>query len=156
MKARLENNEIKLYDSIPNSFLADGETIAGGGKNLSDEKLKEYGFFDVVIPSHDIIIEKLSDIYFDDKAKVFTYDVVEIKFAQSLSALKESKIREIKQLAYQQLLKTDWAIVRKAETGDDVPLSIAAERAYIRNTTNDKEAEVNALSTKKEVLTYNI
>ena len=53
MKAIEINGEIKTYSSIPNSFNVNGKYIAGGGKNLSEEKLKEFGFKDVVTPDVD-------------------------------------------------------------------------------------------------------
>jgi hypothetical protein len=45
---------------------------------------------------------------------------------------KENEL-ELKKLKYNELLKTDWYFVRLAETGQEVPAEILAERNLIRN-----------------------
>jgi hypothetical protein len=46
---------------------------------------------------------------------------------------KEFELKEIKQSQYDELLKTDWYFVRLAETGQEVPAEVLAERNLIRN-----------------------
>ena len=86
MKARIEEGKIVKYNAIPNSFKASGKLILGGGKNLSNEKLEEYGFFDVIVPDYDSVIEVIHNLHFDNAYPsptpededatrvVFTYD----------------------------------------------------------------------------------
>ena len=90
MKARLENGKIKTYGVVPNSFESEGVLVAGGGRNLSDEKLKEYGFLDVVTPTIDYRIEELSPIYLS--GDVYTYDVIEKPIKETLAELKANKV----------------------------------------------------------------
>jgi len=76
MKARNSNNVIVLYNEVPKSFTEGEINIIGGFDLLSDIELQAYGFYDVVTPAFDYYTQKLSDIYFDDVNKVFTYNVL--------------------------------------------------------------------------------
>ena len=154
MKARLENNEIRKYASIPNSFRVDGKLILGGGKNLSDEKLKEYGFYDVVTPTFDGRFEKLNNLHLE--GDVFTYDVIEILIKETLAELKSNKIQSLKSMVGSKLSQTDWYIVREADSGEATPQSIKDERAALRTQSDLIEAEINALTTKKSVVLFDI
>ena len=154
MKARLENGTIKVYSNIPNSFEAEGILVAGGGRNLSDEKLKEYGFLDVVTPSFDYRIEKLSDIYLD--GDVYTYDVVDKTIEGTLAELKANKIAELKFIIGSKLSVTDWYIIRNADVGTEIPTAIKEARADLRDQSDILEAQINALTTKKSVALFDI
>ena len=148
MKAILVNEEIKTFGSVPKKWSDEN------GLHLNIGDGSAFGFKDVVTPTYDGRIEELANLHLD--GDVYTYDVIDKKFSLPLDTYKERKISELKTKAYNDLLKTDWAIVRKAETDDEIPLHISEERAIIRNTTNEKEAEINALTTKKDVVSYKI
>ena len=154
MKARLENGKIKKYGLVPNSFEAEGVLVAGGGRNLSDEKLKEYGFLDVVTPTIDYRIEELSPIYLS--GDVYTYDVIEKPIKETLAELKANKVFELKSIVGSKLSQTDWYIIREADSGEATPQSIKDERAALRTQSNTIEAEINALTTKKSVVLFDI
>ena len=154
MKAIEINGEIKTYSSIPNSFNVNGKYIAGGGKNLSEEKLKEFGFKDVVTPDVDYRIQELSEIKL--VGDVYTYDVIEKPIKETLAELKAEKISNLKGTASNELTRTDWYIVRNADTGAEVPQSIKDERAAIRTKSDSIEVEINALTTKKSVVLFDI
>ena len=64
MKAIEINGEIKIYNTLPKSWEGNKHYV-GGFNNLSNEELKEEGFYDVIVPDYDSNIKKLSDIYFD-------------------------------------------------------------------------------------------
>ena len=54
MKALVENGTIvTTYRSLPNKLKVGNTLILGGAKNLSEERLKELGIYDVVKPSFD-------------------------------------------------------------------------------------------------------
>ena len=53
-----------------------------------------------------------------------------------------------------ELQKTDWYIIRKSDNGDAVPSVIADEREELRTQSTTVETEINALTTKKEVVLY--
>ena len=158
MKARLENGVIKVYSKIPSKFQFTTEkgtfNVAGGGANMKAETLAEAGFKDVVTPTFDSRIEELSAIYLD--GDVYTYDVIERPIKDTLAELKSNKIIQLKSMSGGQLSQTDWYIVRNADTGAEVPQSVKDERAAIRTKSDSIEAEINALSTKKAVVLFDI
>ena len=53
------------------------------------------------------------------------------------------------------LQKTDWYVIRKSDNGDAVPEDIQTARIDLRTQSTTVETEINALSTKKEVILYN-
>jgi len=152
MKAIEINGEIKTYSSIPNSFKVNGKYIAGGGKNLSEDKIKELGFKDVVTPDIDYRIQELSEIKL--VGDVYTYDVIEKSIKETLAELKSEKLSQLKTNVGMELSQTDWYIIREADSGEPTPQSIKDERAALRNQSNDLEAKINALTTKKAVVLF--
>lgn len=168
MKARIEEGKIVKYNAIPNSFKASVKLILGGGKNLSSEKLKEYGFFDVIVPDYDPVTEVIHNLHFDNAypsptpddadatREVFTYDKKAKVISETLAELKISRIKALKKVAYDKLLSTDWYAIRKAENGSDIPSDVVTERDGIRTSVTTKEGEINALTTKASILKYDI
>ena len=154
MKAIEINGEIKTYLSIPNSFKVNGKYIAGGGKNLSEEKIKELGFKDVITPDIDYRIQELSPIYLN--GDVYTYDVIEKPIKETLAELKANKVVELKSMIGGKLSQTDWYVIRQADAGTDIPQDIKDDRAALRTASNLIEAEINALTTKKAVVLFDI
>lgn len=163
MKARLEDGKVVKYSQIPQSFKAGSKLVAGGGRNLPTEKLEEYGFYDVIVPSYDPITEVIYNLHldsFDDglvgTRSVFTYDVKSKTIPETVAELKTKRIKELKKLAYDKLQPTDWYAIRKAEKGTDVPSDIQTERDSIRTSVTTKEGEINALTTKASILKFDI
>jgi len=150
MKAIEINGEIKLFSKYPKNFKHDGIVWA----LLDDKQAAKIGFKDVVTPDYDFRIEELSPIKLD--GDVYTYDVIEKPIKQTLVELKANKVSDLKSMASSQLSQTDWYIVRNADTGAEVPQSIKDERAAIRTKSDSIEAEINALSTKKAVVLFDI
>ena len=154
MKALEINGEIKLYGSVPNSFKYEGGVVAGGGKNLSDEELYNLGFRDVVIPTFDGRIEELANLHLD--GDIYTYDVIDKPIKETVAELKTERISMLKSIIGGQLSQTDWYIIREADSGEATPQSIKDERAELRTQSDSIEAEINALSTKKAVVLFDI
>ena len=150
MKAIEINGEIKVYNSLPNSW----EGVMGNFSKLSDEEIQVYGFYDVIVPEHNSKIEQLSNIFWDADNKVFTYTVSDIEFSQTISELKEAKINELKNRINFELAKTDWYITRKVERNIDIPSNIVAQRNDLFSKCETKEVEINALTTKADLITY--
>jgi hypothetical protein len=72
MKARNENNGIKVYPNLPNDW--------GNILNLQqadNETLEANGFFDLVTPEINHETEYLGGIYFDENESIFTYPVIQ-------------------------------------------------------------------------------
>lgn len=168
MKARIEDGKIIKYGSIPNSFKSGSKLIAGGGKNLSEVKQEEYGFYDVIVPSYDPITEVIYNLHFDNAYAytdiegndatrgVFTYDVKAKTISETVAELKTKRKKELKKLAYDKLQPTDWYVVRKAELGTAIPSDIVNERSDVRSNVITKEESIDALTTKASILKYDI
>jgi len=61
--------------------------------------------------------------------------------------LKSVAIQNVKAQAAGLLQPTDWYVVRKSETGDDIPADVLAYRQAVRTASNDIEAAIAACTT---------
>ena len=153
MKAIEINGKIKVYNTLPNSWNGTKHYV-GGFASLSDEELKAEGFYDVVIPDYNNTVEELSAIYFDSDNEIFTYDVSDKTWSETVAELKAIQIKELNNKAYHLLSKTDWEIIRKADTGDDISPDTQEARDGIRDNIVTIEGEINSKTTKKSVMSY--
>ena len=148
MKAILVNGEIKTFGSLPKSWSDEN------GLHLNIKDGAAYGFKDVVTPEIDYRIEELSNLHLE--GDVFTYDIIERPIKETLSELKANKVEQLKSMVGGQLSQTDWYIIREADSGEATPQSIKDERAALRTQSDSIEAEINALTTKKAVVLFDI
>ena len=148
MKAIEINGEIKTFSRVPKSWSDDN------GLHLNIKDGSKYGFKEVVTPTYDSRIEKLDNLHLD--GDVYTYDVVDKTIPQTLAELKSQKISNLKHSIGSELSKTDWYVVRYADVGTEIPAAIKEARADLRDQSDILEAEINALTTKKAVLTYDL
>lgn len=146
MKAIEVNGEIKTFSSVPKSWTDDNGTHF----NIGDGA--DFGFKDVVIPTHDSSVEELVNLHLE--GDVYTYDVADKTFSQTLAELKAQKIANLKHIIGNELAKTDWYIIREADTGEVTSQSVKDSRAALRTQSNDVEAQINALTTKKAVVSF--
>ena len=151
MKAIQINGAIKRYTTIPKSW---GNVIAGFNL-LSSSDWEAAGFYDVVSPSYDSATQYLGDLEWDGDASVFTYPVIDRTWSQTVAELKESKIKNLKSIYGRKLSETDWYIIR-AQEGIAAPQEIIDARAALRTDCATKEDEINALTTKKAVVSYSL
>jgi len=150
MKAIDINGQIKKYSKLPKSW----GNVLGGFDLLTNEQLKEYGFYDVVIPEYDLRIEKVGDLYFDSASETFTKDVSNKTWTQTLEELKESVINNFNHSTQIKLQETDWYIVRNQETGAAIPADITSARQALRDQADTVSTEINSKTTKKAVMSY--
>jgi len=150
MKAIEINGQIKQYNKIPSSW----GNVLGGFDLLTDDELKTYGFYDVVIPDWDSRIQQLGDLYFNSASETFTKDVLDKTWVQTLAELKEQQINSFNFSTQFKLKETDWYIIKNQETGAAIPVDITAARQALRDQANTVELEINALTTKKAVMSY--
>ena len=151
MKAIQINGAIKRYTTIPKSW---GNVIAGFDL-LSSSEWEAAGFYDVVTPSYDSAIQYLGDLEWDADSSTFTYPVIDRTWSQTVAELKESKIANLKSLYNRKLSETDWYIIRSQE-GTSAPQDVLDARAALRTECATKEGEINALTTKKAVVSYSL
>ena len=149
MKAINEKGIIKTYSTLKSYGGAIGLQYA------SDEKLKELGFHDVVIPATKVS-EELGQIKWDSENSVFTYPVKNKTYTATLAEMKDSAIQSLKSQANSELAKTDWYIVRKCDTGTEIPTEISDARAAIRTKVDTKEEEIKKLTSKAKVVEYDL
>ena len=65
-------------------------------------------------------------------------------------------IKSLKSQANSELAKTDWYIVRKADTGAEIPQDIIDARAALRTKVDTKEEEIKKLTSKAKVVEYDL
>lgn len=74
--------------------------------------------------------------------------------SKGLREVKDIKIEEIKDRAYEVLSETDWYITRKQETGEAIPQDVLDHRSQVRSDSDSFEQEVNNLESVEDVLNY--
>ena len=154
MKAVNNAGIITFYQSVPNSFRS-STGLHLNVKGWSNQDMKDNGLFDVIIDdSYDERIHDLGEIYWDTGATVFRKDKSNKTFDKSVSELKEQSINNFKARIGNELAKTDWYIIREADNGADVPADIVDARVALRELSDTVESEINALTTKAKVITY--
>jgi hypothetical protein len=142
---------IKRFTTIPKAW---GNVICGYD-TLSSSIWEEAGFYDVVSPSYDSNTQYLGDLEFDSDNSVFTYPIIDRTWSQTVADLKEGKIANLKSIYNRKLSETDWYIIR-AQEGIAAPQDIIDARAALRTECATKEGEINALSTKKAIVSYSL
>ena len=154
MKAVNNNGIITTYPDVPNKFRSStGYHLNARG--MSADQLRNAGLFDVIIDeNYDSRIHDLDEIYFDSASTVFRKDTIDKTWSESLSELKERAINNFKAQIGNKLAATDWYIIREADNGADVPADIVDARVALRDLSDTVESEINALTTKKKVITY--
>lgn len=154
MKAVNNAGIITFYQSVPNSFRS-STGLHLNVKGWSSQDMKDNGLFDVIIDdSYDSRIHDLGEIYWDTGATVFKKDISNKTFSKSVSELKEQSISNFKSRIGGELAKTDWYIIREMDNGVDVPADIVDARVALRELSDTVESEINALTTKAKVITY--
>ena len=140
---------IKKFTSLPKVWKDDN----GVHLNITDGQ--EYGFYPIVTPSYNSATQYLGDLTWDADASVFTYPVIDRTWSQTVAELKESKIANLKIIYNRKLSETDWYIIRSQE-GTSAPQDVLDARAALRTECATKEGEINALTTKKAVVSYSL
>lgn len=154
MKAVNNAGTITFYQSLPNSFRS-STGLHLNVKDWSDEKMQSNGLFDVIIDEdYDSRIHNLGEIYWDTEATVFRKDKSNKTWSQSLSVLKEQAINNFKSLVGSKLAQTDWYVIRNVDNGSEIPSEIQEARQDLRNTSDTVEQEINAITTKAGVVSY--
>ena len=154
MKAINNNGKITIYQGVPQSFTS-SRGVHLNAPNMSDEALKDAGLFDVIISSeYDERIHDLGEIYWDAENTVFRKDLITKEIIQTLDELKTNKINNFKSIVNSELQKTDWYVIRKADNNDAIPEDVQTARTDLRTQSATVENEINALTTKKEVILY--
>tara|TARA_R100000900_G_scaffold5799_1_gene6244 strand:+ start:47 stop:529 length:483 start_codon:yes stop_codon:yes gene_type:complete len=154
MKAVNNNGIITTYPDVPKQFRSStGYHL--NARAMTAGELQNAGMFDVIIPEeYDSRIHDLDEIYFDSEASAFKKDLINKTWSETLAELKTKQINNFKGQIGGELAKTDWYIIRNADNGSEIPADITTARADLRTQSNTVETEINALTTKKAVMSY--
>ena len=167
MKARLESGKVVKYPQIPDTIVS-GDVTYVNAKRLTEPEQEGLGFFDVIEPVYDSVIQVVHNLHFDNAytytdidgneatRDAFVYDIKDKTISETVAELKTNQITGLKSLAYSKLSPTDWYAIRKAENDTAIPSDIQTERDVIRTSVITKEGEINALTTKASILRYDI
>ena len=154
MKAINNNGKITIYQGVPQSFTS-SQGVHLNAPNMSEQALKEAGLFDLIIDeNYDDRIHNLSEIYWDTENTVFRKDAENKTWSETLDELKTNRINHFKSIVNSELQKTDWYVIRKADNNNAIPEDVQATRVDLRAQSETVENEINALTTKKEVVLY--
>ena len=154
MKAVNNNGIITVYQGVPQQFKS-STGFHLNARGMTADELTNAGLFDVIIDeNYDSRIHTLGEIYWDIGATVFRKDKEDITWDESLSEIKEREINNFKARIGSELSKTDWYIIREMDNGADVPAEIVDARVALRELSDTVESEINALTTKAKVITY--
>ena len=154
MKAINKNGKIIIYQGVPQSFTS-SQGVHLNAPNMSEQALKDAGLFDVIISSeYDERIHDLGEIYWDAENTVFRKDLILKTWPETLDELKTNKINHFKSIVNSELQKTDWYVIRKVDNNDAIPEDVQTTRTDLRTQSVTVENEINALTTKKEVVLY--
>ena len=133
MKAININGNIKIYNQLPKTW----GNIIGGFDTLDESEIQEVGFYDLVEPEYTPSIQNLINLHFDSDNNVFTYDVENKTFTETVAELKEAKIDQLKDYTNNKLAKTDWYVTRKSERNIDIPQDVQ-DRVIVHSGTKMK------------------
>ena len=154
MKAINKNGKITIYQGVPQSFTS-SQGVHLNAPNMSEQALKDAGLFDLIIDeNYDERIHNLGEIYWDTENTVFRKDAEDKTWSETIEQLKTRRIEHFKSIVNSELQKTDWYVIRKADSNDAIPEDIQTARADLRAQSATVEDEINALTTKKEVVLY--
>jgi hypothetical protein len=116
---------------------------------------QQEGFFDLVEPIYDPLIQQLGNLFFNPSDKVFTYSILD-KVLPSLEEVKALKIAELKTAVKKLYATVQWLV--EAYRIDDTPLptNIRDKIRLIKTRYEQAKNQVNALTTVPEVLKWQV
>lgn len=150
MKAIQINGEIKIFLDIPKTWKDEN------GIHLNIQNPEDFGFYDIVTPKYDSDIHDIGDLYWDEQNKIFTYNVLNKSFEETIEQIKVNKIKELKKYYNEILSETDWIIIRDKELDMPTDGAIIMKRLKLREECSNKENEINNLTEKIAVIKYKI
>jgi hypothetical protein len=152
MWALIENNTVAKVIRTPQSVTVNGIQYP---RNIftrwSKAELANIG----IKPYREVGVD--SRYYWQGQATTEIGDEVVVTYASTerdVADLKKNMKALVKALAASKLAETDWMVVRAAEGGTAVPEAVTAYRVAVREASNTKEAEIEALADLDAVKAY--
>lgn len=75
MWAKIINEKIKVFVTLPNKYVSEMMNVAGGFDKLPGDIHRQEGFYPLIEPTYNNDTERLGTLYYDDQNQVFTYEV---------------------------------------------------------------------------------
>ena len=152
MWAKYEAGNVSRIYKTPQPLTVDGVQYPSTVFN-DLAKLREWSIYPLTIEDYDTRYYRLIDTTYtlENNSKIVGTITTQEK---DIDSHKSKMIQTIKQIAESMLTPTDWMVIRAAEGGDAVPSDISEFRASVRETSNEKESEVNALTSMDDIIDY--
>jgi len=109
MKARIENNAIRVYSKLPSKYTSTTLNVVGGFDQLPAEIHQQEGFFDLVTPAINNETQRLGQIYFNSQEAIFTYAVEE----KSQEQIDQEKTEQINAQANRATTNIEASLLKK-------------------------------------------
>lgn len=137
---------------LPNQY----ENVVGGFDKLPDSELAKYGFFPYNQPEFDTIMQELDTLVFIPETRSVTHTVK--NRVLDIVVEKANKVAENNNRLRSLLSQTDNYITRSADptSGEPMPQWVNDQRLNYRLIHKRNEAEINSLTSVKDVLIYTI
>jgi len=82
-------------------------------------------------PENAVFVEQTID-FVKPKYNPITNEVFEAATTEEIEQKKQIEIEKLKAMQFEELSTTDWYVIRKMDTGIDIPLEIINQRVAIR------------------------
>jgi hypothetical protein len=152
MWALIEQGQVAKIIRTPQSITIDGIQYPRNVFTRWDKaELADIG----IKPYREVGVD--SRYYWQGQATTEIGDEVVVTYASTerdVADLKKNMKALVKALAASKLAETDWMVVRAAEGGTAVPEAVTAYRVAVREASNTKEAEIEALADLDAVKAY--
>lgn len=156
MKARIENNNIRLYNKLPQNIMSSVGTILRFDK-ASDAVHEANGFYNVVKPAFNNKTQEKSAIYFNEELNVFTYDVTDKVFTdEDVVNIKLTLKSDTRRKCGELLKDSDWKVIRQIERGVDMSDEDKQKRLDILDECSRIEDSIDELDNYIDLLNLNV
>jgi len=146
MKAKIEDGNIQFV-TVPKIY----KNIIGFYK-LSDEELKIYGFYNVIIPNYNVLYQTLGIPYYDNINEVVTYLVEDLIL--NLEEVRSRKLNELKDLVKDLYVSIQGFIIEKQIHNEVISEVVKDKIKSIRTKYNQVRDNINTFTTVEEIVEF--
>jgi hypothetical protein len=150
MKAKIENQQIKIYNTLPKIYNGKTGCYPGNFHLQRDEIHRQEGFISVVKPEYNPETQYLGEPYYDEINDIVTYPVNNIIF--NLEELRQQRLDEFSVVLDQFALLITRCKLIHGENNTDLN-NVIEQTKQMRETTI---ANINAITSEEEMLAFQI
>jgi len=149
MKAKVVNGKIEF--GLPKYY----KHWAGGFNELSDDIHEKEGFYHITHPDFDHKTQRISDIYFDEKNNVFTYDIIDLEL--DLETERTKKVQEIEaKINNEKSILLDAKIIEMVVMGEPIPQSVKDRIIVLRAKQVEAITAIGNMIDSKSVVKFSL